>query len=51
MNPIKWLLWKLSQELWEIAYRYGWDTILYYACLGLIEFSPAFNDDEKTELK
>lgn len=45
MNPLKWLLWKISQQLWDLAYKYNYDTLLYYSCLGIIRFSPTFNDD------
>jgi len=46
VNLIRWLLWKLSQRIWDLAYRFHNSTILYYSCLGLIKFSPNFNEDK-----
>lgn len=47
MNPIKWLLWKLCDKIWDLAYKRNYDTLLYYSTLGIIKFSPSFNEEMK----
>lgn len=46
MNPIKWLLWKTCDKLWDYAWEseLKHNTLLYYSCLGIIKFSPGFNE-------
>ena len=48
MNPIKWLLWKLSQRIWDYAYVHNHDRLLYYSMTWIIAYSPAFSTDAKS---
>lgn len=40
MNPLRWVLWKISQRLWDYSYFHNHTNLCYYASLGLLKYGP-----------
>ncbi len=51
MNILSYVCWKVSKKVWDFAYKYESNILLYYSMLAMLKFSPVFNEGLKNDRK